>query len=172
MKNQDEQLHFPYDISFTQNRELSWLRFDERVLEEARDPSVPLFERLKFASIFASNLDEFFMIRVGSLFDLSLTKPDIRDNKTGQTPGEQLASIFSRVRPLYANIDLVMDEITIKLRQFDIDHISQKEFTPEDQDYIRQYFELEILPVLSPQIMGARHPFPIWQTSSCTSVWN
>ena len=88
----------PRDISYTQHRELSWLKFNQRVLEEATDESVPLLERLKFISIFTSNLDEFFMVRVGSLFDLSVMTPDAIDNKTGQTPMQQL-TLCSRLSP-------------------------------------------------------------------------
>ncbi len=87
------------DFSYTQDRELSWLRFNERVMEEARDESVPLFERLKFAAIFTSNLDEFFMIRVGSIYDLTLIKQTHVDTKSGLTPAQQLAAIFQAVGP-------------------------------------------------------------------------
>ena len=91
-----------YDLSYTQNRELSWLKFNERVLAEATDPNVPLIERLRFVSIFTSNLDEFFMVRVGSLFDLNVIAPDDAENKSGMTPAEQLDVIFHAVRPLIA----------------------------------------------------------------------
>ena len=89
------------DLAFTQNRELSWLAFNDRVLTEATDETVPLLERLKFVSIFTSNLDEFFMIRVGSLFDLAGVKADARDRRSGMTPKEQLEAIYAAVRPLY-----------------------------------------------------------------------
>ena len=89
------------DISYTQNRDLSWLKFNERVMQEAEDETVPLFERLKFVSIFTSNLDEFCMIRVGSLYDLSLLEHQHIDNKTGQTPKEQLSAIFAALPVLY-----------------------------------------------------------------------
>lgn len=85
-----------WDLSYTQNRELSWLAFDQRVLEEAADPSVPLMERLRFLSIFTSNLDEFFMVRVGSLTDLALVAPNARENKGGFSPAEQLAADLCR----------------------------------------------------------------------------
>ena len=86
-----------WDLSYTQNRELSWLAFDQRVLEEAADPSVPLMERLRFLSIFTSNLDEFFMVRVGSLTDLALVAPNARENKGGFSPAEQLRRIYAAV---------------------------------------------------------------------------
>ena len=91
-----------FDNSYTQNRELSWLKFNERVLDEALDEQVPLYERLKFAAIFTSNLDEFFMVRVGSLTDLALMNEPPIDNKSGMDPLEQLQAIFQAVRPLYA----------------------------------------------------------------------
>ena len=87
-------------LPYTQNRELSWLRFNDRVLEEAMDATVPLLERLKFVAIFTSNLDEFFMIRVGSLYDLSLLNPQSIDKKSGMTPQEQLHAIYRSVRRL------------------------------------------------------------------------
>ena len=92
---------------YTQNRELSWLAFNRRVLAEAADDAVPLLERLKFASIFTSNLDEFFMIRVGSLFDLMGVDPERRDSRSGMTPAEQLEAIYSAVRPLYREREAV-----------------------------------------------------------------
>lgn len=92
--------HVIANYTYTQNRELSWLRFNERVLDEAADETVPLVERLKFVSIFSSNLDEFFMVRVGSLFDLSVLSPNEQDNKTGWTPKEQLEEVYRAVPAL------------------------------------------------------------------------
>lgn len=96
------------DYSYTQNRELSWLKFDDRVLKEAKDNTVPLLERLNFISIFTSNLDEFYMIRCGSLFDLTLIDEDDWDNKTGWSPQEQLDAIFKATKPLYEERDLIL----------------------------------------------------------------
>jgi len=149
-----------YDTSYTQNRELSWLRFNERVLDEARDITVPLYERMKFVSIFNTNLDEFFMIRVGSLSDLDLTRPDIQENKTGQTPSQQLSNIFSMVRPLCDKVDVTLGEIEAQMREFDIDHLSIVELGDEDKKYIFSFFKREVLQILSPQIMSISHPFP------------
>ena len=98
-------------MNYTQNRELSWLKFNQRVLEEARDETVPLLERMKFVAIFTSNLDEFFMIRVGSLFDMAHTDADTRDSRSGMTPREQLEQIFEAAAPLYKERDKTYAEI-------------------------------------------------------------
>ena len=108
------------DYSYTQNRELSWLKFDDRVLKEAKDNTVPLLERLNFISIFTSNLDEFYMVRCGSLFDLTLIDEDDWDNKTGWSPQEQLDAIFKATKPLYEERDLIFDEIAKDLRKYGI----------------------------------------------------
>ena len=97
------------DTRYTQDRELSWLRFDERVLEEARDEDIPLMERLKFAAIFTSNLDEFFMVRVVSLYDMTLVKEPHIDSRTGQTPEQQLQAIFKAAGHLYKQRDKVVE---------------------------------------------------------------
>ncbi|WP_042349345.1 polyphosphate kinase 1 [Bacillus massiliigorillae] len=149
-----------YDISYTQNRELSWLKFNQRVLEEACDPTVPLYERLKFVSIFESNLDEFFMIRVGSLLDLSLLKGSRIDKKSGMTPTEQLKKIFKEVAPLYKQRDKIFNEIKEQLHEHDIYHMSIKDLDGKDRKFIEQYFKNYIFPVLSPQIVDTLHPFP------------
>ena len=112
------------DTRYTQDRELSWLKFNERVLDEARDESVPLMERLKFAAIFTSNLDEFFMIRVGSITDMALVKETHIDNKSGRTPEEQLQAIFKAVVPLYKQRDKVFDQLDLRLRSCNICRMS------------------------------------------------
>ena len=103
-------------FSYTQNRELSWLKFNERVLEEAYADEVPLYERLKFIAIFTSNLDEFFMVRVGSLYDMSLDGDDQIDNKTGLSPSQQLERIYHAVEPLYKKRDRYFREVENALR--------------------------------------------------------
>ena len=104
------------DHPYTQDRELSWLAFNDRVLSEAMDETVPLLERLKFAAIFTSNLDEFFMIRVGSLFDLENLKPDTHDVRSGMTPKEQLEAIYKAVRPLYRKREHICSLLSQRLR--------------------------------------------------------
>lgn len=149
-----------HDTSFTQNRELSWLRFNERVLEEAEDDTVPLYERLKFTAIFTSNLDEFFMVRVGSLMDLLHIKPNQRDNKSRMTPAEQLHHIFSACQQLYPKRDMVYENVSRKLAQAGIVHLDFADLGGEHQRYYEQEFREQILPVLSPQILDLHHPFP------------
>ncbi|MCD8191401.1 MAG: polyphosphate kinase 1 [Oscillospiraceae bacterium] len=148
------------DTRYTQDRELSWLRFNERVLDEAKDESVPLIERLKFAAIFTSNLDEFFMIRVGSLHDMTLIKETHIDNKTGQTPQQQLQAIFKAVGPLYKQRDRVMDELTARCRACNICAIPVSELDDKEEKQVSRWFENEVRPILSPQVVDIYHPFP------------
>lgn len=145
---------------YTQNRELSWLAFNERVLAEAADESVPLLERLKFASIFTSNLDEFFMIRVGSLFDLMGVEPGRRDSRSGMTPEEQLHAIYDAVRPLYREREAVCLGLERLLRRYDICRLEWKELTGSEKKYCQRYFHSEVEPIISPQIVDMHHPFP------------
>ncbi len=145
---------------YMQNRELSWLRFNERVLQEAQDSEVPLLERMKFVSIFSSNLDEFFMIRVGSLCYLAGEKETAVDNKTGMTARQQLDKIYDAVRPLYIQRDMTYLEIRRQLRNLGIHHLSLSELSDGEQHYLRDYFLRYILPILSPQIVDNHHPFP------------
>lgn len=149
-----------YKKGFTQNRELSWLRFNDRVLSEAMDETVPLLERLKFIAIFVSNLDEFFMIRVGSLFDIMSVNENMIDSKSGMTPKEQLAHIFDAVRPLCLKKDELYKEVEKNLRAHDISNLSCSELEKNEKDLVNQYFEASIQPILSPQIVDTHHPFP------------
>lgn len=145
---------------FTQNRELSWLRFNERVLEEAADPRVPLLERLKFIAIFTSNLDEFYMIRCGSLYDLSLIDKDDIDKRSGMTPDEQLDAIYEMSEKLYVLKDETYKDINRTLRSLQMSCLSFKDLSKKQLKYVTQYFDTQIFPLLSPQIIDARHPFP------------
>ena len=146
--------------NYTQNRELSWLKFNQRVLEEAKDSSVPLLERMKFESIFTSNLDEFFMIRVGSLYDMSLTDNSTIDSRSGMNPKEQLDAIFAAVAPLYKERDKTYSEIKKLLNPYGVCGLSIKELEQQEKKYVKKYFKDQILPILSPQIVDANHPFP------------
>ena len=154
------QSHPNRDYSYTQSRELSWLRFNRRVLEEAGDESVPLLERLKFISIFTRNLDEFFMVRVGNLFDLSLVSPEETDNKTGLTPAGQLSEIYSVIPGLIEIKDRLYADVAALLRREGICDLAMEELTAEERKFVSACYKAKILPVLSPQIVDARHPFP------------
>lgn len=145
---------------FYDNRELSWLKFNERVLEEAKDETTPLFERLRFIQIFCSNLDEFFMIRVGSLHDKLLVDPKDRDNKTNMTPKEQLSAIAKRVRALLPVKDEIFSEIMRGLSAFGAEHISEENLSPEEDAFFKAYFNREIRPLLFTGIVDKKHPVP------------
>lgn len=149
-----------HDISFTQNRELSWLLFNERVLEEAQDGRVPLLERLKFLSIFDSNLDEFFMVRVGSLTDLSMLNKRVIDNKSEMDQDEQLAAIMDRVKVLYQKKDYVFKDLRDQCRAKGFYAVENEELTEHEERILRAYFENTVSPYLSYQIVDLTHPFP------------
>ena len=148
------------DHPYTQDRELSWLAFNDRVLSEAMDETVPLLERLKFAAIFTSNLDEFFMIRVGSLFDLENLKPDTHDVRSGMTPKEQLEAIYKAVRPLYRKREHICSLLSQRLRAEGVRRMDPSKLSGEERDYCARYFDTCMEPVISPQIVDNLHPFP------------
>lgn len=147
-------------LEYTQNRELSWLKFNQRVLQEAKDQSVPLLERMKFVSIFTSNLDEFFMIRVGSLFDMASMGDHSMDSRSGLTPKQQLEKIYEAVAPLYKERDKTYADIKKQLQPYGVCSLTFKELEQQEKKYIKKYFKEQILPVLSPQIVDSKHPFP------------
>lgn len=152
------------------NRELSWLKFNVRVLEEARDKSVPLCERLLFSQIFQSNLDEFFMIRVGSLCDRVLVDDNKEDNKTGMTPEEQLRAIYKRVKELVPIKDEAYFATIKELEEIGIEHVKISSLTAEEEGYLRAYFNSEIRPLISPQVVDKRHPFPFLKNKEIYAV--
>ena len=152
------------------NRELSWLKFNERVLEEAENPENPLCERLTFASIYQSNLDEFYMVRVGSLVDQMLLAKDIRENKTNMTPEEQLDAILARTKKLNRKRDVVYEEIMENLEQYGIHMLNFHKIEKEDRNYLDRYFEAEVAPVISPSIVGKRQPFPFLRNKEIYAV--
>lgn len=145
---------------YTQNRELSWLRFNQRVLEEAADPAVPALERLKFVSIFSSNLDEFFMVRVGSLFDLARMTPDDKDNKSGWTPAEQLDHIYHTVPGLLAMKKQIYSAVMEELAKSGIEDVLPENLDADDLKLVNRFFKTELLPILSPILIGPNHPVP------------
>ena len=145
---------------YMQNRELSWLRFNHRVLEEASCPTIPLLERLNFVNIFTTNLDEFFMVRVGSLTDYMAYAPDYVDNKTGMTAEDQLDAIFQACAPLYQERDRTYADVMHQLKKNGLTALQMEELNRDEQNEVERYFKSSILPVLSPQIIDPRHPFP------------
>ena len=149
-----------WEQGYTQNRELSWLQFNARVLAEAEDENVPLLERFKFLAIFTSNLDEFFMIRVGSLRDMAAVDKEHTDSKSGLTAKEQLHLIYKAVEPLYARRDAAFSDVDSKLSAIGLRRLTMDSLAPDEQKYIKRYFKDIIAPVLSPQIVDAHHPFP------------
>ena len=148
------------DYSYTQNRELSWLRFNRRVLEEGADDTVPTLERMKFISIFTSNLDEFFMVRVGSLVDMASVSPKDVDNKSGMGPKEQLAAIQEVVPGLIEIKGQLFRRVSALLAQEGIVDLEYADLTDQERVQVDDYFRSAVLPILSPQIVGQRHPSP------------
>lgn len=158
------------DYSYTQNRELSWLKFDKRVLEEAQDQKVPLFERLKFISIFTSNLDEFYMVRCGTLHDLELVDEEFKDNKTGLTAHQQLVKIHEETRKLYELKDKIYDEVYEKLSAYNIEEVSYSQLNQSEKEFLEDYFRDYVFPIISPQIVDVQHPFPRFRNNSLNVV--
>lgn len=150
----------PYVLPYMQNRELSWLDFNKRVLDQGEDHNVPLLERLTRVSIFSSNLQEFFMVRVGSLTDLSLVNKELRDNKTQMTPDEQLRAIYDRCHELYPEQERIYNQIQEKLAERGIRQLKEDELNKEQAAYLSEYLKAQVVPYLSPQIINSRHPFP------------
>ena len=160
------------DFSYTQNRELSWLQFDNRVLDEGRDPQVPLLERLKMEAIFESNLDEFFMIRVGSLSELAALKKQPVDNKSNQTPAEQVASIYKSLPPLIEKHGRAVAKIESELAAAGLQRVGWADFTDADAQTVENYFDDMVLPIVSPQVIDPRHPFPNLRNGALYAVYN
>ena len=142
------------------NRELSWLDFDSRVLALAKEKTVPLGERIKFAAIFGSNMDEFFMVRVGSLYDQTLLKNNKTDNVTHMTAAEQIAAITPRVAELQAKCDKYFQHLVSALAQEGYKKVDFAKLAKSQEHFWKTYFQRELLPLLSPQIVDSRHPFP------------
>lgn len=152
------------------NRELSWLKFNERVLEEAENKKVPLCERLTFASIYQSNLDEFFRVRVGSLVDQMLLGGKIRDNKTKMTAKEQIEAVLYQVMKLNRRKDAVYDAIMGQLEDYGVRLVDFRKISKKESEYLEKYFLNEIAPVISPTIVGKRQPFPFLKNNEIYAV--
>ena len=151
---------FKRDFSYTQNREVSWLRFDDRVLDEAFDETVPLFERIKFCAIFQSNMDEWFMIRIGGLSDLAELKHQPADNKSDETPAEQLESVFGLLPGMYERRESCLTDLEARLALEGVERVSPAQYTDADLVAVSRRFEASLAPILSPIIIDPRHPFP------------
>ncbi len=152
------------------NRELSWLKFNERVLEEAENQEVPLCERMNFVSIYQSNLDEFFRVRVGSLQDQMLVNKKIRDNKTNMTSEEQIKAILKEVNRLNKRKDAAYEDLMRKVAEYGITLVDFKTAKPEEKKFLEQYFNHEIMPLSSPTIVGKRQPFPFLRNQEIYAV--
>lgn len=142
------------------NRELSWLDFNKRVLALSKDKSIPLAEQMKFAAIYGSNLDEFFMVRVGSLYDRTLLRNEITENKTNMTAAQQLTAIMIKSAEIQEQCDKYVDKLWESLSEIGYQRIDFENLSKEDEKFWKKYFQNELFPVLSPQIMDHRHPFP------------
>ena len=152
------------------NRELSWLKFNERVLEEAENSDVPLCERMNFVSIYQSNLDEFFRVRVGSLQDQMLVNKKIKDNKTNMTSEEQIKAILKTVKKLTKRKDAAYKKVMEKVEEYGIKMVDFSTVSPEEKKYLEQYFNHEIMPLSSPTIVGKRQPFPFLRNQEIYAV--
>lgn len=152
------------------NRELSWLKFNERVLDEAENPQVPLGERLSFASIYQSNLDEFFMVRVGTLVDQLLIDREIRENKTKMTAQEQLDAIVPIVKKLNRKKDTIYEDLMEKLEAYGMKLVNFQKISKKESEYLRKYFKAEIAPLISPTIIAKRQPFPFLKNKEIYAV--
>ena len=150
------------------NRELSWLRFNERVLEEATDPANPLFERLNFVSIFQSNLDEFYMVRVGMLMDT--LEGGVTDDKLGMTSREQLSAVIERTTELLDRRDSIYKSLMGELKQYGIELCKFSSLSDKTQALLEKTFRANILPLLSPQIVGRKQPFPFLANKAIYAV--
>lgn len=153
-----------------ENRELSWLRFNERVLEEAEDERLPLCERLTFLSIFQSNLDEFFMVRIGSLHDQKLLDKEARENKTHMTPGEQIDAAISRIRDLCARRDTAYKALLGKLTEQGITLVDFHSISPESEKYLENMFRRDFMPLLSTFVVGKKQSFPFLKNKEIYAV--
>ena len=152
------------------NRELSWLKFNERVLEEAENPEVPLCERMTFVSIYQSNLDEFFRVRVGSLQDQMLISKEIRENKTKMTSAEQIRAIIKEVKKLNQRKDKAYEKLMKKIEDYGITFINYASAKSDEKKFLEKYFMKEIMPLSSPTIVSKRQPFPFLKNGEIYAV--
>ena len=149
-----------YDYGFTQNRDLSWLKFNQRVLQEAMDDNVPLLEKLKFISIFCSNLDEFFMVRVGSIFHLSQMPIQKLDPRSGLSNHQQLEKIYETVGEYYLELNSTYKSVRKELANIGIKEVKFNHLSKSEKSFVQEYFKNIVFQIVSPQIIDKVHPFP------------
>lgn len=149
-----------YKEGYSQNRELSWLRFDDRCLNEAKDKHNPPLERMKFVSIYTSNLTEFFRVRVGSLYDMAKANVTKVDNKSGMTPKEQLAEIYRVAKRGCKKRDEIYADLRKKMARRGIEDLYIEECSKAELKFLKKYYKSQIEPLLTPQIVDPHHPFP------------
>ncbi|MBQ6034203.1 MAG: polyphosphate kinase 1 [Ruminococcus sp.] len=157
-------------MEYLENRELSWLKFNKRVLEEAVDPDTPLLERLSFSAIYQSNLDEFFMVRVGSVTEKAKTKKDKPDKFSGMTPDQQLDAIFTAVRRLQPSVEGAFLTTMSELAEFGYEHVSFDKMTKEELAQLEMYFKRELKPFISGIVINDALPFPFLQNKEIYAV--
>lgn len=155
---------------FYTNRELSWLQFNERVLDEAGNPDVPLAERLSFAAIYGSNLDEFFMVRVGTLMMQMRSDETIRENKTGMSAKQQVKAILSRVKELDKKKCLIYEQLMGELEPEGVRLINFNKLSKAEGKLLEEYFDSHIAPFLSPTVISKQHPFPFLANKALYAV--
>ena len=155
---------------YMMNRELSWLKFNERVLNESGNPRVPLAERLTFASIYQSNLDEFYMVRVGTLMDQMESSEEIRENKTNMTSKEQVKAILEATRILDKKKDMIYEQLMGELEPQGIRIINFNRLSGEEGELLETYFDQEIAPYLSANIVSKQQPFPFLKNKEIYAV--
>ncbi|MBO4523647.1 MAG: polyphosphate kinase 1 [Ruminococcus sp.] len=157
-------------MEYLENRELSWLKFNKRVLEEATDPETPLLERLSFSAIYQSNLDEFFMVRVGSITDKAKEKKEIKDKFSGMTPSQQLDAIFTAVRRMQPSVEEALRKTMGELAAYGFEHISYDKATKEEQAFLEMYFKRELKPFVSGVVVNDALPFPFLKNKEIYAV--
>ena len=157
-------------MEYLENRELSWLKFNKRVLEEAVDPDTPLLERLSFSAIYQSNLDEFFMVRVGSVADKAKDKKTKKDSFSGMTPSQQLDAIFTAVRRLQPSVEEALLTTMKELAPYGFEHVSFDKASKDEQTFLEMYFKRELKPFISGVVVNDALPFPFLKNKEIYAV--
>ena len=157
-------------MEYFEDRELSWLKFNKRVLEEATDPDTPLLERLSFSAIYQSNLDEFFMVRVGSLTDKAKENKGKKDKYSEMTPSQQLDAVFTAVRKLQPSVEEALSKTMSELEAYGFEHVSFDTATKEEQAFLEMYFKRELKPFISGIAVNDALPFPFLKNKEIYAV--